>query len=753
MKRVTPILIVAIFLTSLLIVPSVFVFGGSNALVNIDATPESLAITSQMPRDARVAIYDEANLTVPAISAAVNLTNNLAEITTLLEGAGHSVDLLTEEDILNHELITADYDVFLLVNNVPRPSIANLVKEFWLGGGGLMSFNGAMSYLWYGGILEPSFTTDKYVSHWLYLPSDTQNVSSRHPTMKEHHINDTISERAENWALTAADVLDDLDIWFDTTILLRNVTFSPLLTAFAVDTSHRGGRIVQLPGDGSSIPADFESIIVDSVEWLTPRPKGRIAYDLTHKARLAVDVWDFEFITIYDFAENYDQFRNIAVNHSYTFDKLYPASTGNLTDERLANYDILVIVWPDINYTTAEYLAVEQWVQDGGNLLVLGDRTGLSGGGPGNTYINMMLQNLDMSLGTTDVINYVSLSPETHVTLEGCSSLYMGFRNYLSVIGTAVPIWTDAGNTVVAGQEFGDGRVILSADMNIFCNLQLSQDDNVRFALNTLNWLSASDAEILLYSDYLGWGDAPNWALNDLGLSYQLFTTREYLDDFLDSKSWGLVIYNAVNIIQETGILDELYAYVDDGGRLLMTYFAVNNVPTHPLWSKLGVEYSSTLTGTPSMYVWDDSHPIFSEPNDHGANNYTSIVLFSDDGDAVTVRDGFTALAGTTASVQADTAAIVVSNDKQTLFNSIVIDNFGTDEDDSTYEDRIELWQNEITYMMTPGGGGFTLDTTTLLIIGGAVLALIIIGALIMRKRSGGSKPKKKPKKKTKKKK
>jgi len=248
--RVTPVLIVAIFLTSLLIVPSVFVFGGSNALTNIDATPESLAITSQIPRDARVAIYDEANLTVPAISQAVNLTNNLAEITTLLEGADHTVDLLTEEDILNHELITADYDVFLLVNNVPRPSIANLVKEFWLSGGGLMSFNGAMSFLWYGGILEPSFTTDKYVSHWLYLPSDTQKVSSRHPTMKEHHINDTISERAENWALTATDVLDDLDIWDDTTILLRNVTFSPLLTAFAVDNSHRGGRIVQLPGDG-----------------------------------------------------------------------------------------------------------------------------------------------------------------------------------------------------------------------------------------------------------------------------------------------------------------------------------------------------------------------------------------------------------------------------------------------------------------------------------------------------------------------
>lgn len=63
---------------------------------------------TQLPHDARVAIYDEDNLTAPAISAVVNLTNNLAEITALLEGSGHSVELLTEDDILNHKLMTAD---------------------------------------------------------------------------------------------------------------------------------------------------------------------------------------------------------------------------------------------------------------------------------------------------------------------------------------------------------------------------------------------------------------------------------------------------------------------------------------------------------------------------------------------------------------------------------------------------------------------------------------------------------------------
>ncbi|MFW9870464.1 MAG: DUF4350 domain-containing protein, partial [Candidatus Thorarchaeota archaeon] len=699
------------------------------------------------------AIYDEDNLTSPAFSDAVNLTNNLAEITSILEDAGHSVEALTEADILSHELITADYDVFIIINNIPRPSIINHVKEFWMGGGGILSFNSALSYLLYAGILDPTLTDDGYISHWLYHSSDTQNVSARHPTMKDYHINDTISERAENWVITSTLVLDNFNTFSDPVALMTNVTLPAWVTAFAVDRSDYGGRIVHLPGDGSSIPTEFESIISDSVEWLIPRPKGRIAFDLSHWPRISVDPWDVEFATTFIEPNVFTQFRTLAVNHSYTFDKLYPSSTGNLTAERLANYDVLIIDWPDVNYTDAEYLAVEEWVDGGGSLLVLGDRTGL--GGDGYIYINTMLQNFDMSLGTTNVLDYTTSTPGTHVTLEGCTSLSIAYRNYLSVIGSADTIWLESGNPVVASQDFGQGRAILVGDMNIFDDGQLQLTDNRRFALNVLNWLTANDAEILVHTDYLGWRDAPCLALNDLGLPYQLFTTRDYLDDFLDSKEWSLLIYNAVNYLQELTILDELYAYVDNGGKLIMTYFAVDDDPTHPLWSKVGVEFSSTLSGNPSMYVWDASHPIFSEPNDHGVYNYTSNGPFADDGDAVTVRSGYTALAGTTGNIQDGSAAIVVSSDRQTLFNAFVIDNFGTDEDDSTYADSIELWENEITFMMPSGGGGFQfpLDATTLAIIGAAVGGIIIIGVVASRQRSGSSTPKSKPKKKSTKKK
>ena len=751
LTRVTPILITTIILVSLLMVPSVLIS------VNADALPIDSAIPSQGgEHSVRVAIYDEDNTTTPiGASTQFGLTNNVDELKTTLEGAGYEVTLLTTQDILDHELMTVYYDVFVLVNNLPRENIADLVYEYWLGGGGLLSFNFAFSYLAYQSIIWPDLGVDGYMIMWGNLSFDVQRVVARHPTMKDYHINDTVSERASDWVTIADGILDGSPVWSYITPLLRNVTYEPYISAFAMDSRYQGGRVVHLPGDGSSIPTDFESIIIDSVEWLTPRPKGRIAYDLAHQPRLAVDDWDSEFVTIVHSVERFGHLRTLAVNHTYTFDKFYPSASGNFTADRLAPYDVLILSWPDLNYTAADITAVENWVSGGGTLLVLGDRTGLTGPNRGDLAINLMLQNFNMSLGTSNVEDYATMTPGTHVTLEGCTGLRIGARNYLNVIGDATAIWYNGTAPVVAADEFGEGRAILSSDMNIFANGQLNDENNARFALNALNWLTAVKAVTLVFSDYfysMSYRDPVCLALNDLGIPFQLFITSEYMDDFLDSKSWDLFILNEVNY-PLTGLeLDDIYAYVDDGGKLLMSYYDMDAHPSHPLWSKLGVTYSSTISGAPTIYIWETSHPVFTEPNDHSGSNYTSGTGIGDDGDAVTVDTGYIALAGISPTAQEGNAAIVASNDRQTLFNPFLIDNFVNDDDDSTYEDRIELWQNEIAFINTTPSG-FSFDPTMLIIIGVAVVGILVIVGLLARRRSGGSAPATKPKKKTAKKK
>ena len=375
-----------------------------------------------------------------------------------------------------------------------------------------------------------------------------------------------------------------------------------------------------------------------------------------------------------------------------------------------------------MDYTSAERLAVDAWVQGGGSLLVLGDRTGLSGPGPGDAYINQLIQNFDMSLGTTNVLTYDSMNPGSHVTLEDCTSLYIGYRNYLSVIGDATSIWFDGSNAVVAAQEYGLGRAILSADMNIFCDSQLSEGSNSRFALNALNWRIAAQAEVLLLVDYYSWSDwgyhsSITQAMNSFRIPYQLTISSDLLSDFIDAQLYELIIVDVPSYGLTSEYLDTIESYVDNNGSLIICNYELDYTDTHSLWPKIGVAYASDILAGANVTIWESAHPIFNLPNDYGETYFYPYLNFADDGDLMTVTGGATPLAGFTATPQADNALISLSADERVLYNGYLFDEMDGDLDDSTYSDRFELWQNEIAFMLrptidSPSDFNFTAGTT-----------------------------------------
>ena len=115
-------------------------------------------ITSQVdPDNVKIAIYDESNTSKPSYFTNGILTHNITEIQNTLIGAGFQVSNITTQQIYDHELLTSNYDVFIMVDNVPREKIINQVKEFWLGGGSILSFDSAIAYLCYAGILVIAF--------------------------------------------------------------------------------------------------------------------------------------------------------------------------------------------------------------------------------------------------------------------------------------------------------------------------------------------------------------------------------------------------------------------------------------------------------------------------------------------------------------------------------------------------------------------------------------------------------------------
>jgi len=321
---------------------------------------------------------------------------------------------------------------------------------------------------------------------------------------KEHQVNDTITERPDDWVAyyvpmweTAGSKVPIKDLSF----LLTNYTDPTHGYGLAIDHSYRGGKIVQLLGDGQNIPNQMESIIFNVVEWLSPKPKARIAYDLSHSPRLCVDSWDSQYGSMWDEKINFGQLRNSLVNHSYIVDKLYPRASGNFTAARLAHYDMVIVVWPNLNFTVDEQQAIESWISTGGSLLLLGDRANL--GGIGKDALNYLLDDFSIKLMNVDTLNDVYADQRgPHPTLEECSSnLNISYRNYIHLEGgQTTSLWNEIGQSVVAAQQYKQGRIILTSDMNIFDGVRLPDASNYRFAINVVNWLTSATADILVYS-------------------------------------------------------------------------------------------------------------------------------------------------------------------------------------------------------------------------------------------------------------
>jgi hypothetical protein len=650
----------------------------------------------------RVALYNETNMTRPAYATIGMFNANVTGVRNVLQAAGYQVTPLTAADIANHKLLTASYDVFVMVDNLPRERIVNQVKEFWLGGGGVLSLDSAISYVCYAGMIPPeSEGAENHGVYWDYLATfSVNNITARHPATKAFHINDVATTSSMDWAVFLWAALMGSSAADDFVRLGTRLGFPNQASMVALDPTQKGGRVVQLPCSGDPITANMTSILVDAVAWLCPRPKARIVFDLSHQPWYGVDAWDQQAV----FKAKYSDWRNALVSRTFTFDKLYPAATGNLTASRLAPYDLLIIVLPGANFTAAEVTAVTSWIAGGGALLILGDNSGLS---TENGYINHLLSGLALSHenahdASTGTYSYLVRHPST----EACTGLYVASAGYVNYSAPAYPIWgTDAANTLFAGQTFGSGRVILGADINWLENSYLGNANNRQYAINVVNWLTAATATVLLYVDE---PYSPNYyrtpvcqALNDLGVSFLLTFSGSYFNLSLNLSPWALVIVDNPwhDITSYYGALGQ---YLDAGGRLLFSGYQVDDVPSNPLWTKLGFGYAADMPDTVAVHIWSASHEIFATPNAYAAGNFTPTLDYGDEGDLLTVYTNATALAGATVTATAGQAVIVLRNDKRTLYNGYLIDQFAGDLDDSTYQDRFELWENEIAFMLVP---------------------------------------------------
>jgi hypothetical protein len=763
------------------------VAGPNEVLTN--RAPMDSSLPAQFAEETlRVAVYAEDNTSLPLYASGGVSTAHHANLIQLLESNGYAVTALSTQDILDRKLMAASFDVFILPNNLPKDEIVNHVIDYWLAGGGILSFDSGLGYLYYHGMIVPGDTGDyalvgvEPLPHWGFDYVGNVTVGGRHSTAKSYQQADIILVD-ENTTIHDKDYFQGANSADFVPLLIDSGSFATTV-GFALDNTERqGGRIVQLPGNCSIIPAWETSIIFDSVDWLAPRPKARVAIDFSHVPYYGIDSWDENI----SFVPRYTLWRDSLVDNSFTMDKLYPTLSGLLTADDLEPFDVLVINMPSVNYTATEISLIRNWVQDGGGLFLLGD-------GPGYVFENQRIEDIIDGLGITFYtgasIPGVSTSEfEDHPVLEGVSSITIAAGSYLNVSSPAYPIaYYGAPNVAIAGRDLGEGRIVTIGDINHLDHNYHGDTDNAVWGINIVNWLSSGPAKVLVYADIYT-AAHPNavplkgpvaQALNDLDIAFYMTSDLFYFNMSLFRDDWEMVIFDNTQW-GSSAYQPHLVDFVAGGGRLIFSTWGLNTAAG----DYFGVEVASILSDPTTFFISDPAHPIFNLPAPYGADNLTTTLDLGFGTDALNLTTHANATAIAEYSVGAAITLGVGGNDHPddvtymetetgneivwtptadagpwtyTLWingsthgpvhwdgGAITIDVDGVNASITTYElmvyDRLgysaldSVTLNVTEYIeppTTPGPGPGGLDPTLLLIIGGAVAGIVIILVVVM---------------------
>ncbi len=713
MKRSSCVLVAFLLVASFVFYSLAPVFDGEQMMMD-QTNDATLAARDYVPRDIRVAIYDEPNMTAPAYATHPGgVKNNVSGLTAILENYGYTVTALDVHDIYNYELTTINYDILCLPDNFPRENITHRILDFWLGGGGILAFDGSVSFLCYFGVFPPEAVgTSGSGTYWTWSGVDVI-ITTRHPVSQSVSGSfDTVSSGSTAFyfpALLGSSIASDLT-------KVATTSVSPdWASIIAYDPSDRGGRIVTISNDlvNDPLPGIYP-LYADAVDWLAPRPKARILYDLTHQPWCPTDPWEWSGDSNY-----LTTWRNSLVANHYTVDKLHPSLLGNLTAENLAPYDMLVTNQPMMDISVSEIQAVEEWVQAGGGLFVIGDNPGV----PDNYRLDELIAPYGFQFNDT-VASYSEIVStfDRHPTTEGCTSLeYQGATN-LILSGNAYPIWSYAPGEVAAGAvEYGAGRVVVICDVNSVLDTWIGTADNHPFAMNVANWLTSSKASVLLFHNtgiplYNHYRSAVADALNELGINYMLTYEPVYFNLSFTSQTWDLVIHDANSLSAVNNNERFFIEHLENDGRLIMRDYLFR-YDTFSLWHYLGFRGCGSeeriTDGAPTIYMWNQYHDIFNRPVDFSVDHFDSTSnQFVTDWTNVTVLGNATAIAGITPTIETNQSAILLGVGGQALCNMFAISEYYDDFDDTTYPDNFELWLNEIAYMMRP-----TIDSPGNLVI------------------------------------
>ena len=208
-------------------------------------------------------------------------------------------------------------------------------------------------------------------------------------------------------------------------------------------------------------------------------------------------LWDTSHGVLFQY-EPSGSFSDLVQNlgtHGFSFDT---TSDGFLVDDP-AGYDVIVVCTASAYYSAysgTEVSRINDFVNSGGGLLILGDNVGTP-----NHNIQPIASEFGVTLGIQAVSPrdiYVSnLAPGP--ILDDINQIYMHAAGEISAVAPSTAVAWYEGRPLVAAGAYGDGRVVSFGDCNIFAETEdYGQVDNMAFSVNTFEYLAIPEPSTLL---------------------------------------------------------------------------------------------------------------------------------------------------------------------------------------------------------------------------------------------------------------
>lgn len=219
-----------------------------------------------------------------------------------------------------------------------------------------------------------------------------------------------------------------------------------------------------------------------------------------------------------------------------------------------------------------------------------------------------------------------------------------------------------------------------------------------------------TDLNILVYTDdsstFPG-QTAVEQALQRMGISYVgYYGDPDGFAAALPSRAWDAVLVSHNNYYSLGQHWPAMEDYFNRGGRLVIETFDMDGSHSArtTLWNTLGVAYVADVSSDTAMYRWQAGHEVFNAP--HSVPNLTSPTSeYLDRGDRANGAGATTAIGGFTPSDMPGQGDVFVRADRRAIVDSFIISEHRGDLDSDGVSDAVELWQNEINYILRMGSG------------------------------------------------